>query len=207
MKVKTCELNDYEKQINSLGSEIASLYEICGALKEIIRQTKYNPEVYKQFGTFFYMFYRFCYYEIYHGISRLVDDAKGVTSLIKLLAGTKKPDVQRAEIKILEKEVLNGIKNNKTLNKIKNYRNHKLGHKSKELILDDSAESVFREINKLDIEDIEAGLHLLGDALKLASQRASFHVLVLPNTPIRREISNLFELLSAKQSSDLGSPS
>lgn len=51
-------LNDYEKLIDALGREIASLYELCGAIKEIVQQAKEHSKTYKQFGTFFYMFYR-----------------------------------------------------------------------------------------------------------------------------------------------------
>jgi hypothetical protein len=192
-------LNDYEKLIDELGREIASLYEICGAIKELMQQTDENSETYKQFGTFFYMFYRLCYYEIYHGIARLLDETKGVLSIIKLFQLKDKP-IANAELAAMEKEFADKLKKNEIAKKVKEFRNKKLGHKNKRLILDNALENNFRKDNKIEIDDIEALLHLIGTAIQLASERAGFHILTLPETSIRMEISNIFELLSAKYS-------
>jgi hypothetical protein len=124
-----------------------------------------------------------------------------VASLIKLLKEkeSNKPPA-RAELADIEKELAEKIKDNETAKKVKNFRDNKLGHKNKELILKARLEKEFLENNKLDIDDLEALLHLLSNAIKRASERARFHVLTLPETSIRAEISDLFDLLSEKQS-------
>lgn len=76
---------------------------------------------------------------------------------------------------------------------------NKLGHKNKQLILDISLENEFKENNKLHLDDIETLLHLLGKAIQRASERASFHILTLPETHIRMDIANLFDILSVRQ--------
>lgn len=194
-------LNDYEKLVDALGREIASLYEKCGALREIIQQSSEHAETYKQFGTFFYMFYLHCYHEIYHGIACLLDETKGAVSIIKLLQiKDKDKPAARAELLTIEKEFVEKIKKNVTAKKIKEFRHNKLGHRNKQLTLDTTLEKKFREKNKIEIDDIEVLLHLIGSAIQRASERAGFHILTLPITSIRIEISNIFELLSAKYS-------
>ena len=187
-------LSSYEKIIDALAQEIARLYEVCGALDEIVKQTNDHPEIYKRFGRFFYTSYLHNYHELYYGISRLVDDTKGVISIIKLLQmkDEDKP-AGRIEFAKIEKELVNRIKKNKNLKKIKDFKNNKLGHKNKWLVLDELAEIEFRENNKLSIEDMESLLHFLSDILKKVSERVGFHVLTIPITPIRLEISTLFK--------------
>jgi hypothetical protein len=107
---------------------------------------------------------------------------------------------ERKELADVKKRLANLIKQNKNIDKVKNYRNKKLGHKNKQLVLDDLLETRFRKANNLDIEDIESSIHLLADALKKISERAGFHILTIPITPIRSEIRDLFDRLSQDKS-------
>ncbi|MBX9922485.1 MAG: hypothetical protein K2Y01_00100 [Rhabdochlamydiaceae bacterium] len=198
-KASLAELTDYEKLIDSLGREIAVLYEICGGLRELVDQTKSYPEQYEKFKTFFYITYRSWYHEVYHGVSRLIDTSKGAVSLIKLLKTEEKDKpTGRRELQKIEKELSKRIEENEIAKKMKNFRDKKLGHKNKQLVLNAVLANQFFEENQLNLDDVEALLHVLGDALKKASERSSFRILTLPVTPIRAEIRNLFEHLSVK---------
>lgn len=179
----------YKKQLETLELELASLFEVFGGLIELIQQIEIYPNIYQKFGSFLGWIYKTFYHELYHGIYRLIDETKGVLSITRLLRDVKAQELVKA--------VLEDICNNKISKKVKKFREDKLGHTNKELILNSAKLNKFREETTLELYDMEELLYSSASALEKLSAQIRVPIYIFTPTPIRVQIADLFERLNS----------
>ena len=172
-------------EIDLIGSEISYLYIHIGAIREIIKQSNVNFEVYKQYFNFFYHSYEAFHNELIHRICRLTDKDYSTTSLRNLLTNRSKPDEDKKETYL---DILKRITKHDTLKKIHLIRHNFLAHKNKNLSREQNIVNNFYKKNEFDLSEIEQYIRLLVQAWEVCSGIAFQR----PHMEIRSQIRSLY---------------
>ena len=204
---------DYDKLIDAFAQQLCFLRERWKGIKALRDVNKNHFSVWKKYHRFFDSVYRSFVYDFYVGIYRFViDDTKGVESMLKLL---KKPaknkpvivDKYQSDQLILEETLLlQKLKENQTLKKIEEQRNNLLAHQNSDLLFGGEFLSQFRGKNNPSPKEIDLLMDFLNSALVKIAVRGSFIPLTAPNTSIGREIEEIFSFLNRELSECISKP-
>lgn len=196
INLKNIDKIKYEEKINVLGKEIRQARILILALHEMIEQSNATFAVYEKYYTFFSLVYYSFYNEIIHAVSRLHDTSRDSLSIIKMLNENIEFD---DDLSANEKKILDQIQSNDSCENIKVMRD-KLGkaHLDGKVSINPAKQKEIYERHKIELNDITKYINLLVKALEILSQRLDQSIahFLLPNTPIRREIREMFEHLS-----------
>ncbi len=185
---------DYDKLIDAFAQQLWFLRERWEGIKALRDVNKRFTSTWSKYHRFMNSTYRSFVYDFYVGICRLVvDDTKGVESMIRLL---KKPPENKSVMTDKKRDkLINKIKNNTTIKKIKNQRDFLLAHQNSNLLFDEEFISQFRKLNNPSPDEIELLMNILDDILTQMACLASFYPKTTPDTPIKREIEEVFSIL------------
>lgn len=202
MSKKQLSQSDYDHLIGRFAQQLWFLRERWKGIMGLRDVNKGFLSIWAKYRQFFDSVYRSFVYDFYVGICRLViDDTKGVESMIKLLKKKlenkpKMTDEARSRVLVLkEMQLIAQIKENRTIQKIKNQRDCFLAHQNSDLLFDEEGAGRFRKENNPSPEEIDLLMHTLDEILTQMASRASFYPLTAPNTSIRREIEEIFAIL------------
>ncbi len=198
----------YDKLIDAFAQQLWFLRERWAGIKALRNVNQRHFSVWAKYHRFFDSVYRSFVYDFYIGICRLVvDDTKGVESMLKLLkkSAANKPEVtdkkQNDRLILEEIQLVGQIKNNPTLNKIKDQRDYLLAHRNSNLLFDEGLADQFHKQNNPSSNEIDILMNSTLDSIltKMAC-RASFCPLTCPDTSIRREIEEVFSIIDKELS-------
>lgn len=172
-----------KKKLRILGSEISNCYILLGNIKEFIKQSNENFEIYKKYINFFYDVYQQYHANLILSICKLIDRNERSLSITHMLEAEGFA------------ETLDEIIKHETYTKVKKIRN-KLGyaHLDKKTSTNEEKQQAIYNKNKLDIAKYSLFIELLKKAYLILSQRLEIPIfeLIPTDNKIKLQIRNLF---------------
>ena len=187
-----------EKEINVLGEQIYKVHILMLAIREIIQQSNLNFDVYKKYYDFFDLTYRSYWDELIHNVSRLQDMSRDSISIVKILNRNIEIGDEKS---VYEKDILKKIQDFGVSEKIKVLRD-KLGkaHLDGKVSINIEKQNKLWDENKTALKDVCEYIELLTKGLEVISCRLDKPIFFTkPNTPIKRQIVELFNDLCDKK--------
>ncbi len=186
----------YEKQLITLGQEIATCYTTLEIIKELFKQFKENDEIFQKYSLFLYSTYFAFHDQLIFNINRLHDESRDSLSLLKLL----KKNLQQYGDNNSEEEtkILKTIKNNIVYEKSKKLRNkYGKAHLDRKVSINEEKRKKIYEENKIKHQEYYNYIKLLEKAKNILYRRLGIICLemtIQDHTP--QQIKKLFKVLA-----------